>query len=144
MVNTGMRDSGTDPYYAVTLSKPDQRLERDISAGQIRVSTQGVMTAMTNSQAAPVGYLSGSDTHRRSSTEKLVSAMEQKGVLGQQTRFNDIDIVKLTKDKALNRHIHGQMSVEYDAIKQKAQQSSKSMLVAQHRATSMLSKTELA
>ena len=51
-------------------------------------------------------------------------------LIDKQTRFNEIDIIKLTKDKALNRHIHGQMSLEYDMIRQAAQQSSKSMLVA--------------
>lgn len=50
------------------------------------------------------------------------SQKDLKGVLGQQTTFDSIDIEKLTSDKALNRHIHGpdiirQQQNQYERIK---------------------------
>lgn len=68
------------------------------------------------------GYISGADSHLRVSYENVVPnnqnntnhGKDSKGPLGQQTRFNNIDVVKLTGDKALNRHINGQVTLEYD------------------------------
>ena len=37
----------------------------------------------------------------------MSSIKEMKGISGQQTQFKDINIEKLIRDKALNRHING-------------------------------------
>lgn len=38
---------------------------------------------------------------------QMSSIKEMKGISGQQTQFKDINIEKLIRDKALNRHING-------------------------------------
>ena len=61
--------------------------------------------SLKNMHASNSGFISMSGTAETLALHS--SAKDLKGVLGQQARFDKIDIAKLTRDKALNRHIHG-------------------------------------
>ena len=93
---------------------------RPVQAEQPRVTiTQG--TGLLRQSATVSGIPSGSGIDTGiTSKEKIATVKDMKGVSGQLTRFNEIDIVKLTGDKALNRNIFGQQSFKYDQIRKQA------------------------
>ena len=125
--NAKTRESSefTNNYAAANSLRP-YHLERNISQAMIKESKPDRISAMTSQTLGGHGhtvggYISGAESHLRLSYENVVPnnnngnhGKDSKGPLGQQTRFNNIDVIKLTADKALNRHINGQVTLEYD------------------------------